>query len=166
MIRLNIHGFIDNFLLIRLVTDILPNDLIVTISSTCLFVTGLEHVSAVFSPEGLGPRATYQLKHSVPYRVAISTNNIYLRLTMTPVNFINQSGRLCWIKTNYVMTFFCFKVSASDVVNAEKFFGPLAHITTSQLPQSRLASLLGETKYVRLWREYAFILLQCIAQTN
>ena len=41
-----------------------------------------------------------------------------------------------------------FQVSASDIVNAEKFFGPLAHITTSQLPQSRLVSLLGETKWV------------------
>ena len=39
-----------------------------------------------------------------------------------------------------------FQVSASDIVNAEKFFGPLAHITTSQLPQTRLITLLGETK--------------------
>ena len=82
LIRLNIYGFIDtfvdNFLLIILVMDMLPNDLIVTVPSTCLFVTGLEHVTVVFSTEGQDDRNTDPLKYSVPYRVAISTNNICL----------------------------------------------------------------------------------------
>ena len=88
MIRLNIYGFIDIFvdifLLIMLVMDMLPNDLIVTVSSTCLFVTGLEHVPVAFCTEGLDDIDTDQLKYSVPYRVAIATNDIYLRLPMTP----------------------------------------------------------------------------------
>ncbi|ESP05320.1 hypothetical protein LOTGIDRAFT_208342 [Lottia gigantea] len=42
------------------------------------------------------------------------------------------------------------EVSPSDIVNAEKLFGPLSHITTSQLPQSRLLSLLGETRKKQL----------------
>ena len=37
-------------------------------------------------------------------------------------------------------------MTAADVVNAEKLFGTLAHITTSQLPQSRLLSLLGSSR--------------------
>jgi leucine-rich repeat-containing protein 49 len=36
------------------------------------------------------------------------------------------------------------QVSAADIVNAEKFFGSLSHMTTSQLPHSRLLTLLGE----------------------
>ncbi|CAH1797225.1 unnamed protein product [Owenia fusiformis] len=36
------------------------------------------------------------------------------------------------------------EVTASDIVSAEKLFGTLAHITTSQLPQSRLLALLGK----------------------
>ena len=85
MIRLNIYGFTDIFvdilLLIMLVMHMLPNDLIVTVSSTCLFVTGLEHVPVVFSTEGLDDRNTDPLKYSVPYRVAIMTNNIYVFTT-------------------------------------------------------------------------------------
>ncbi|XP_021354461.1 leucine-rich repeat-containing protein 49-like isoform X2 [Mizuhopecten yessoensis] len=42
------------------------------------------------------------------------------------------------------------EVSASDIVNAEKLYGPVSHITTSQLPQSRLLSLLGETRRKQL----------------
>ncbi|XP_056022971.1 leucine-rich repeat-containing protein 49-like isoform X6 [Ostrea edulis] len=38
------------------------------------------------------------------------------------------------------------EISAADIVNAEKLFGPVSHITTSQLPQSRLLSLIGETR--------------------
>ncbi|XP_006822735.2 leucine-rich repeat-containing protein 49-like [Saccoglossus kowalevskii] len=38
------------------------------------------------------------------------------------------------------------EVTASDIVQAEKLFGALSHITTSQLPQSRLLTLLGESK--------------------
>ncbi|ELT96533.1 hypothetical protein CAPTEDRAFT_183497 [Capitella teleta] len=38
------------------------------------------------------------------------------------------------------------EVSAADIVNAEKFFGTLSHMTTSQLPHSRLLTLLGEKK--------------------
>ncbi|KAJ8304816.1 hypothetical protein KUTeg_018399 [Tegillarca granosa] len=37
------------------------------------------------------------------------------------------------------------EITAGDIVNAEKLFGPISHITTSQMPQSRLLSLLGET---------------------
>ena len=108
LIRLNIYGFIDifvdNFLLIILVMNMLPNDLIVTVSSTCLFATGLEDVLVAFFTEGLDDSDTDPLKYSVPYRVAIMTNNMYLRLARTPVKFINHSGRLYWMKTNYVMT--------------------------------------------------------------
>ncbi|XP_064618842.1 leucine-rich repeat-containing protein 49-like isoform X2 [Lineus longissimus] len=37
-------------------------------------------------------------------------------------------------------------ITLTDISNAEKIFGPLGHITTSQLTQSRLLSLLGETR--------------------
>lgn len=37
-------------------------------------------------------------------------------------------------------------VTAEDIVNAEKLFGTLSHITTSQLPQSRLLTLLGDSR--------------------
>ena len=100
MIRLNIYGFIDIFVDIF---DLL-NDLIVTVPSTCLFVTGLEHGTVVFSTEGQDDRKTDPLKYSVPYRVAIMTNNMYLRLARTPVNFINHSEGMYWMKSNYVMT--------------------------------------------------------------
>ena len=39
---------------------------------------------------------------------------------------------------------FYFQVSGADIISAEKMFGTLAHMTTSQLPQARLISLLGE----------------------
>ncbi|XP_078591389.1 leucine-rich repeat-containing protein 49-like isoform X3 [Branchiostoma floridae x Branchiostoma japonicum] len=42
------------------------------------------------------------------------------------------------------------EVTNSDMVNAEKMFGTLSHITTSQLPQSRLLTLLGETRRKKL----------------
>ncbi|XP_078677816.1 leucine-rich repeat-containing protein 49-like isoform X1 [Branchiostoma floridae x Branchiostoma belcheri] len=42
------------------------------------------------------------------------------------------------------------EVTAADMVNAEKMFGTLSHITTSQLPQSRLLTLLGETRRKKL----------------
>ncbi|XP_078315687.1 leucine-rich repeat-containing protein 49-like isoform X5 [Crassostrea virginica] len=42
------------------------------------------------------------------------------------------------------------EISAADIVNAEKLFGPVSHITTSQLPQSRLLSLIGETRRKQL----------------
>ncbi|KAL9986928.1 hypothetical protein ACROYT_G001144 [Oculina patagonica] len=38
------------------------------------------------------------------------------------------------------------EVTAEDNVNAEKLFGTLAHITTSQLPQSRLLTMLGDSR--------------------
>ncbi|KAK3097495.1 hypothetical protein FSP39_010176 [Pinctada imbricata] len=38
------------------------------------------------------------------------------------------------------------EITAGDIVNSEKLFGPVSHITTSQLPQSRLLSLIGETR--------------------
>jgi len=38
------------------------------------------------------------------------------------------------------------EVTAEDTVNAEKLFGTLAHITTSQLPQSRLLTMLGDSR--------------------
>ncbi|XP_071168466.1 leucine-rich repeat-containing protein 49-like isoform X29 [Mytilus edulis] len=38
------------------------------------------------------------------------------------------------------------EVTAGDIVNAEKLYGPVSHITTSQLPQSRLLSLVGEAR--------------------
>nr|KAG5699547.1 hypothetical protein BaRGS_033743 [Batillaria attramentaria] len=38
------------------------------------------------------------------------------------------------------------EVSSSDIVNAERLFGPLAHIVTGQLPQFRLNSVVGETR--------------------
>lgn len=38
------------------------------------------------------------------------------------------------------------EVTAADIVNAEKLYGPVSHITTSQLPQSRLLSLVGEAR--------------------
>lgn len=37
-------------------------------------------------------------------------------------------------------------VTPEDNVNAEKLFGTLAHITTSQLPQSRLLTMLGDSR--------------------
>ncbi|KAJ8310932.1 hypothetical protein KUTeg_011517 [Tegillarca granosa] len=42
------------------------------------------------------------------------------------------------------------EITAGDIVNAEKLFGPISHITTSQMPQSRLLSLLGETRRKQL----------------
>ncbi|WAQ99125.1 LRC49-like protein [Mya arenaria] len=42
------------------------------------------------------------------------------------------------------------EVTASDVLAAEKLFGAISHMTTSQLPQSRLLSLLGETRRKQL----------------
>ncbi|CAG2218234.1 LRRC49 [Mytilus edulis] len=42
------------------------------------------------------------------------------------------------------------EVTAGDIVNAEKLYGPVSHITTSQLPQSRLLSLVGEARYVKV----------------
>lgn len=42
------------------------------------------------------------------------------------------------------------QVTAGDIVNAEKLYGPVSHITTSQLPQSRLLSLVGEARYVKV----------------
>ncbi|CAC5411419.1 LRRC49 [Mytilus coruscus] len=38
------------------------------------------------------------------------------------------------------------EVTAGDIVNAEKLYGPVSHITTSQLPQSRLLSLVGDAR--------------------
>ncbi|XP_031566917.1 leucine-rich repeat-containing protein 49-like [Actinia tenebrosa] len=38
------------------------------------------------------------------------------------------------------------EITAEDTVIAEKLFGSLAHLTTSQLPQSRLLSLLGDSR--------------------
>jgi leucine-rich repeat-containing protein 49 len=38
------------------------------------------------------------------------------------------------------------EVTPSEMVNAEKLFGNLSHITTSELPQSRLLSLLGDAR--------------------
>ncbi|XP_068694422.1 leucine-rich repeat-containing protein 49-like [Montipora foliosa] len=38
------------------------------------------------------------------------------------------------------------EVTTEDTVNAEKLFGTLAHITTSQLPQSRLLTMLGDSR--------------------
>lgn len=38
------------------------------------------------------------------------------------------------------------EVTAEDNVAAEKLFGTLAHITTSQLPQSRLLTMLGDSR--------------------
>ncbi|CAL1537613.1 unnamed protein product [Lymnaea stagnalis] len=38
------------------------------------------------------------------------------------------------------------EVSSGDIVNAEKLFGPLSHVATSQLPQYRLLSLMGDTR--------------------
>ena len=38
------------------------------------------------------------------------------------------------------------QVTAEDNVAAEKLFGTLAHITTSQLPQSRLLTMLGDSR--------------------
>ncbi|XP_062516504.1 leucine-rich repeat-containing protein 49-like isoform X1 [Corticium candelabrum] len=38
------------------------------------------------------------------------------------------------------------EVTPSDIVSAEKLFGNLSHITTSELPQSRLLSLLGDAR--------------------
>ena len=35
-------------------------------------------------------------------------------------------------------------------MNAEKLFGTLAHITTSQIPQSRLLTMLGDSRFVGL----------------
>ncbi|XP_013403685.1 leucine-rich repeat-containing protein 49 isoform X1 [Lingula anatina] len=42
------------------------------------------------------------------------------------------------------------EVTSADILNAEKFFGPLSHITTSQLSQSRLLTLLGENRKKQL----------------
>ena len=41
---------------------------------------------------------------------------------------------------------FFFQVTAAEIVNAEKIFGSLSLITTSQLSQFRLMSLVGETR--------------------
>lgn len=38
------------------------------------------------------------------------------------------------------------QVTAEDTVFAEKLFGNLAYVTTSQLPQSRLLTLLGDSR--------------------
>ncbi|XP_059163229.1 leucine-rich repeat-containing protein 49-like isoform X2 [Physella acuta] len=38
------------------------------------------------------------------------------------------------------------EVSSGDIVNAEKLFGPLSHVATSQLPQYRLLSLMGDNR--------------------
>ncbi|GFS15589.1 leucine-rich repeat-containing protein 49 [Elysia marginata] len=38
------------------------------------------------------------------------------------------------------------RVSSGDIVNAEKLFGPLSHVATSQLPQYRLLSLMGDNR--------------------
>ena len=46
---LNIYGFIDNVLLIMLVIGMLAIDLIVTVSSTCFFVTRLQDIPIAFS---------------------------------------------------------------------------------------------------------------------
>ncbi|XP_060602229.1 leucine-rich repeat-containing protein 49-like isoform X4 [Ruditapes philippinarum] len=42
------------------------------------------------------------------------------------------------------------EVTASDVMNAEKLFGAISNLTTTQLPQTRLLSLLGETRRKQL----------------
>jgi len=38
------------------------------------------------------------------------------------------------------------QITAPDIVNAEKIFGSLSLVTTSQLSQFRLMSLVGETR--------------------
>ncbi|XP_005090720.3 leucine-rich repeat-containing protein 49, partial [Aplysia californica] len=38
------------------------------------------------------------------------------------------------------------EVSSGDIVNAEKLFGPLSHVATSQLPQYRLLSLMSDSR--------------------
>ena len=48
------------------------------------------------------------------------------------------------------------QVTAEDNVNAEKLFGTLAHITTSQLPQSRLLTMLGDSRSVFLKYSFQF----------
>ncbi|XP_070206468.1 leucine-rich repeat-containing protein 49-like isoform X2 [Littorina saxatilis] len=37
-------------------------------------------------------------------------------------------------------------VSSSDIINAERLFGPLSHIITAQLPQFRLNTLVGDSR--------------------
>lgn len=39
-------------------------------------------------------------------------------------------------------------MTSADVLAAEKLFGAISQLTVSQLPQSRLLSLLGETRSV------------------
>ena len=38
------------------------------------------------------------------------------------------------------------QVSAADIINAERLFGPMAHLVTSQLPQFRLTLLVGDSR--------------------
>ncbi|XP_045156719.2 leucine-rich repeat-containing protein 49-like isoform X2 [Mercenaria mercenaria] len=42
------------------------------------------------------------------------------------------------------------EVTALDIMNAEKLFGAISNLTTSQLPHTRLLSLLGETRRKQL----------------
>ena len=43
---------------------------------------------------------------------------------------------------------FLLQVTTSDSVHAEKMFGALGHVTTSQLSQSRLIRMLAKQKLV------------------
>ncbi|XP_064608025.1 leucine-rich repeat-containing protein 49-like isoform X2 [Liolophura sinensis] len=46
------------------------------------------------------------------------------------------------------------EVSSSDIAQAERLFGSLSHLTTSQLPPSRLLSLLGESRRKQIMALY------------
>ena len=38
------------------------------------------------------------------------------------------------------------QVSAADIINAERLFGPMAQVVTTQVPQFRLNALVGDSR--------------------
>ena len=77
------------------------------------------------------------------FSVFVNINIIYL----DPKVFYSEV--LIFYLIVFVCLFVCFcQMTAEDNVNAEKLFGTLAHITTSQLPQSRLLTMLGDSRLV------------------
>ena len=61
---------------------------------------------------------------------------------------IQTNRDICTLLSCYQILLAPGQVTAEDNVNAEKLFGTLAHITTSQLPQSRLLTMLGDSRSV------------------
>ncbi|EDO45771.1 predicted protein, partial [Nematostella vectensis] len=98
---------------------------------------------------------------------------ICTRPSLTPVIFIRSPSVLFDNKRTYRIRYVALLasnvlfslVTVADKVNAEKLFGNLAHLTTSQLPQSRLLTLLGDsnmqTRHKTLARRTSMDSLAC-----